>query len=114
MVAAIAGCFLLTFRALARAARLTWSQLECSVEGVLERVEGRSRFTRFEIAAKLEISSEADLEQAHRLLGKAEQDCLVSNSMSGQRVLTADVIVAPARNSAPTVKVTESAATKGA
>ena len=109
LVAAMAGCFLLTFRSLARAARLTWIRLECRVAGVLDRVEGRSRFTRFEIAATLEICCQADLERARRLLEKAEGDCLVGNSLSGQRSLTADVIVISTDTGTPNVKATETA-----
>jgi organic hydroperoxide reductase OsmC/OhrA len=46
LAAAIASCFLLTFRAVARASRLTWQQLECEIEATLERAEGVTRFTR--------------------------------------------------------------------
>ena len=40
LVGAIADCFVLTFRAIASASKLEWSALECSAEGVLERVNG--------------------------------------------------------------------------
>src|SRR5512140_96554 len=39
LCASVADCFILTFRAVARAARFTWLQLECRTEGVLERAE---------------------------------------------------------------------------
>src|SRR5215469_16400837 len=47
LCASVADCFILTFRALTRAARLEWSHLECRVEGVLERAERLLQFTRY-------------------------------------------------------------------
>jgi len=85
---ALADCFVLTFRAIARATKLPWQSLEVEVVGTLER-EGRdSRFTRFDIEARLRIPAEGDHEAADRALHKAEAGCLVSNSLTGQRFLT--------------------------
>ena len=39
LVAAVADCFILTFKAIARASRFDWSNLSCQVEGVLDREE---------------------------------------------------------------------------
>jgi organic hydroperoxide reductase OsmC/OhrA len=39
LCAAIADCFILTFRAVSRAARFEFINLECQVEGTLERAE---------------------------------------------------------------------------
>ena len=47
LVAAIADCYVLSFRAVARASRLEWQSLEVDVEGVLDRVDGITRFTAF-------------------------------------------------------------------
>jgi len=92
LCAAVADCFILTFRALARAARLEWLQLECRVEGTLERVERVAQFTRFATFATLTIAATTDAEQARKLLGQAEHSCLISNSLRGERVLDARVI----------------------
>src|SRR3954467_118195 len=51
LVAAVADCFVLTFRGVARGARVSWSRLECVVVGTLERVESVTQFTRFEVDA---------------------------------------------------------------
>jgi organic hydroperoxide reductase OsmC/OhrA len=37
LVAAVADCFVLTFRAIAGASKLEWSNLDCSAEGTLDR-----------------------------------------------------------------------------
>ena len=52
------------------------------------------RFTRFDTHAKLSVPAGADVERAKKLLEKAEQTCLVSNSLTSERHLTVDVIVA--------------------
>jgi len=42
LVAAVADCFVLTFKAIARASSLEWVSLQCQVEGVLDRVGSTS------------------------------------------------------------------------
>ena len=37
LIAAVADCFILTFRAVARASRFEWISLGCTVDGVLDR-----------------------------------------------------------------------------
>jgi organic hydroperoxide reductase OsmC/OhrA len=93
LCAAVADCFILSFRAFARAARLEWSQLECRVEGTLERVERVSQFTSFRTSASLSVPPDADVAKAHKLLEQAEQGCLISNSLRGTRTLDAQVLV---------------------
>ena len=91
LVGAIADCFVLTFRAVARAGKLQWVSLQCEVEGTLERETGATRFTGFQVRARLGVPAGTDVEMAQRALHKAEQGCLISNSLSGTRQLTASV-----------------------
>lgn len=81
LVGAVADCFILTFRAVARASGIEWRSLECEVEGVLDRVERRTSFTEFRVKARLAVPEGVDLEKAQRALEKAEQGCLVTNSL---------------------------------
>ena len=91
---AIASCFILTFRAVARAAKLEWESLECTVEGVLERVDGVTQFTRIVTNAVLTVEQDADLDPYRRALEKAEHGCLVANSLRASRELRAELRVA--------------------
>jgi len=93
LCAALADCLLMTFRAIARASRIPWQALEVSVEGTLEREQGNSHFTRFAIDARLQVPAGVDPALAERALHKAEAGCLISNSLKGERVLTATVEV---------------------
>lgn len=91
LVAAMADCFILTFRAVARASKYEWTSLECRVEGTLERPEKNSLFTGFVIVATLKVPAGADAERGRALLEKAEHGCLISNSLSGTKTLKATV-----------------------
>lgn len=91
LTAAVADCLVLSFRAVATASKFTWLELACTTRGTLERVEGRNRFTRFDTQATLRVPAGTDTERAQRLLEKAEQVCLISNSLSGEHHLEARV-----------------------
>ena len=94
LTAAVADCFVLSFRAIATASKYAWISLEARTEGTLDRIEGKMRFTRFDTHAKLQVPAGADIERAKKLLEKAEQACLVANSLSGERHLTIEVVAA--------------------
>lgn len=94
LVGAVADCFILTFRAIARASKLEWDTLECSAEGVLERVERVTRFTTITVRATLKAPNGTDAEKARRLLEKSEEACLVTRSLLAESHLQAEVIVA--------------------
>ena len=91
LVASIAGCFILSFRAIARASKFQWNSLKCDVEGTLDRVEGTMKFTKFMVHATLDVPQDANEALAHRLLEKAEKTCLVTNSLSDDTQLDAEV-----------------------
>jgi organic hydroperoxide reductase OsmC/OhrA len=94
LCASIADCFVLTFRAVARAARCDWLRLECRVEGVLERAGQVVQFTRYTTFATLTVPTGVDTTKAHKLLERAEHGCLVANSLRGERLLEARVLSA--------------------
>jgi organic hydroperoxide reductase OsmC/OhrA len=96
LCASLADCFLLTFRAVSRAARFDWLRLECRVEGILERVAQNPQFTRFTTFATLTIAAGADAAKAQALLERAEHGCLIANSLRGARTLEARIVVAAA------------------
>ena len=82
LTAAVADCFILGFKAIARASRFSWNRLQCDVEGVLERIHHVTRFTEFRVRATLEIPADADEDRAQLLLEKADATCLVTNSLT--------------------------------
>jgi organic hydroperoxide reductase OsmC/OhrA len=91
LVAAVVDCFVLTFRAIATASKLTWQSLGCDAEGVLDRADGALRFTALHLRAHLRLPAGGDGERAKQLLEKAERTCLVSNSLAFRPTLAVEV-----------------------
>lgn len=87
LCAAVANCFILTFRSLSRAVSLRWQHLSCRVVGTLERGERGAQFTHFVTHAELEVAPQTDLELCRKLLEQAEHGCLIANSLRGHRSL---------------------------
>ncbi len=94
LVAAVADCFVLSFRALAAASKLAWISLDVSAAGTLDKVERATRFTRIDVRAALRVPAGVDAARAQRLLERAEQVCFISNSLVCPRHLEASVEVA--------------------
>ena len=82
LVAAVADCFVLTFRVRAMMAKLPWTSLACDVVGTLDRVDNVTRFTEFHLRARLQVPDGTTEAQAQRVIEKAEQTCLVANSLN--------------------------------
>jgi organic hydroperoxide reductase OsmC/OhrA len=93
LVGAVADCYILTFRAVARASKLPWAALECAVTGTLDRVDRVIRFTEYTIHATLSLPPGTDQEKALQAMHKAEQACLVTNSLNAPSHLEAHVAV---------------------
>lgn len=91
LVAAAADCFLLTFRAIARASKLPWIRLSCAARGTLDRVERVTRFTALDLDAELVVPSGVDRERAENLLRKSERACLVTASLKLEATLKTNV-----------------------
>ncbi len=94
LAAAVADCFILTFRAIARASKLDWISLSCDVEAVLDRVDRVTRFTEIREQVVLEVPAGTDESKAARLLEKAEHGCLVTSSLTAEIKLDVTVRVA--------------------
>lgn len=94
LIAAVADCFVLTFKAIARASKLDWVSLQCDASGTLDRVDKVSLFTQIKLHVVLDVPQTADEKMALRLLDKAEHHCLITNSMKSECHLDATVQVA--------------------
>lgn len=94
LAASIADCFILSFRAVARAGKLDWLSVSCDVDAVLDKVERVTQFTEFHQTVVLEVPAGTDEAKAMRLLEKAEHVCLITNSLTGTAHLDATVKVA--------------------
>jgi organic hydroperoxide reductase OsmC/OhrA len=91
LVAAVANCFVLTFRSMATFSKLKWTALSCQASGTLDRLERRTSFTAFAVRASLRVPEDVDEEQAQRVLARAEDACLITNSLKAPVHFEADV-----------------------
>ena len=91
LVAAVADCFILTFKATARASKMDWVSLTCDVDGILDRVDNVTQFTEFRLRVVLDAPQGTDKQKAMRLLEKSEHSCLITNSLRAESQLDAEV-----------------------
>jgi peroxiredoxin-like protein len=94
LVGAVADCFILTFRAIATASKLSWISLDCEVAGTLDRVNGVAQFTGFDMVAHLVVPAGENGDRARFALNKAERNCLIANSLKGSVALKATIDIA--------------------
>ena len=82
LVAAVADCFILSFKAVAKASKVSWNTLSCNAMGTLDKVDRTLKFTEFQLSVKLQIAAEENKDKAGRALEKAEKSCLITNSLN--------------------------------
>jgi len=83
-VAALNTCLMLTFLAFAERKGLGLTAYESSAEGLLEHADGRYRITEVTVQASVVVNSDADLEAAREIMGKVEENCFISNSITAK------------------------------
>ena len=91
LAGAIVDCYVLSFRAVARAAELSWSNIRCSIDATLDRVDGVTRFTRYTLKVELDADAGTDPAAAEKALQKAKKVCLISNSLTAEGELSSSI-----------------------
>jgi len=92
LMAAVCDCFVLGFKAIATASKLNWSSLDVRVTGTLDRTDRKMLFTHVLVAADLTVPAGQE-SRAPRILEKAEEACLITNSLSAEVELESNVVV---------------------
>ena len=95
--AAVADCFILSFKAIATASKFSYTHLTCHVEAILDRQDRVTRFTGLVIKPVLTIDNEEQREKAGKLLGKAETTCLITNSLTAEVTFLPEVQIEEGR-----------------
>lgn len=103
LVGAVTSCFVLTFRGLATARGLRWNTIACDVHGTLERVDGVTRFTEFDLNVTLHVPASTNPEQAEQILERAETTCLIARSLNAVSHLRLRVVHGDAPIEAPAI-----------
>ena len=84
LTAAVSGCYMTTFLAIAENSKLEFVSFNCSSKGKVEQVDGKYLVTEILLEPGLVITKEADKEKAERILQKSETACLISNSIKSK------------------------------
>jgi peroxiredoxin-like protein len=84
LLAAVASCFLLTFRAVARHSHLDLVSVSIETEGVVDRVDARTRFTEIVLRPHVVVLAGTDTHRVRRALEKAEANCIVTASLTAR------------------------------
>ena len=92
LMSAVSSCFIFSFRAITAASKFDWVSIECEATGVLDKVERSFKFTDVTSVVKLVIAEGTSVEKAALLLQKAEDSCLINNSLSANCHLEFEII----------------------
>ncbi len=92
LVAAVEACFLLTFRAIAKASGIAFTSLAVEGEGVVDRANGGMRFTEIILRPRIALPGGIDVVRVRHALEKAERSCLVAASLSTPIRLEPDLV----------------------
>ncbi len=89
IMAAVADCFILSFRGISRASKVEWQAIQCVATGTLDRIDRKNQFT--EIALDVVVTSTEDASKLERVLHKSEESCLITNSMTASVTLNTTI-----------------------
>jgi organic hydroperoxide reductase OsmC/OhrA len=81
LVAAVLDCLSLSFRAIAAASSVAWTELSLGAEATLDRVDKVMQFSSIRVDCQLRVPPGSNVERAQRLLQRAEASCPISNSL---------------------------------
>jgi len=81
LLAAVAGCFTTTLRAIAGSAKFDFTDLQVEAMGTVRRIDSGYSFSEIVVRPNLKISCLEDRNRALDLLRKAEELCLVARAL---------------------------------
>ncbi|MDR7127681.1 peroxiredoxin-like protein [Algoriphagus sp. 4150] len=94
-VAAVSGCLMTTFLAIAENSTLEFASFSCKAKGKLETVEGVLMMSEILLKPTVVIHSEQYRDKATRIIKKAENACLITHSIKSKITMEITVEVAP-------------------
>jgi len=81
LLAAVAGCYTTTLRAIAGTAQFNFTDLQVEASGSIRKAESGYNFSQIIVRPSLKIASAEERERALELLKRAEKLCLVSRAI---------------------------------
>ncbi len=94
--AAVSGCFMTTFLAIAENSKLEFTAFDVKSKGKLEQVAGKFKMSEIILQPTVAIVNESDRERAERILQKSEAACLITNSISSKVTMNPQIVISEA------------------
>ncbi|MEQ9378629.1 MAG: OsmC family protein [Imperialibacter sp.] len=94
-VAAISGCLMTTFLAIAENSTLEFTSFSCRAKGKLETVDGKLMMSEVLLKPTVVIHEEKYREKAIRIIKKAEDACLITHSIKSKVTMEITIEVQP-------------------
>ncbi len=94
-VAAISGCLMTSFLAMAENSTLEFDSFSCKAKGKLEMLEGKLMMSEVLLNPTVVIHDEVHTNKAIRILKKAEDACLISHSIKSKITMHIAIQVHP-------------------
>jgi organic hydroperoxide reductase OsmC/OhrA len=94
-VAAISGCLMTTFLAIAENSTLEFTSFSCEGKGKLEMVEGKLMMSEIFLKPTVIIHNEIFRDKAMRILKKSEDACLIAHSIKSKIIMEVIIQVEP-------------------
>jgi peroxiredoxin-like protein len=83
-LAAVASCYVSTFRAISEHSRFDSVALDVTVDGTVKKEQGGFIFTEVIVRPVLTVATQEDVDKGLKLLLKSEVACLVSRSLKAK------------------------------
>ena len=96
LLASVESCFLFTFRAIARAAKLEFLNINIHAEGVVDRQIGVTKFTEIILRPRLTFARGVDRAKVAAVISKTQKECLVSATLATPVEVQAEIAEAEA------------------
>jgi organic hydroperoxide reductase OsmC/OhrA len=81
-VGSVNACTFMTFLTYARNQGLGLVGYESDADGVLDRSQGRWRFTEITLRPHIRVKSQQDVEAARKIIDSAHADCYITHSLA--------------------------------
>ncbi len=88
-------CLMTTFMTITGMSKLEIQDYSSHAKGTLSKEDGKFIFTGIDIFPKISVRSEREKERAERLIYKAEEHCLISNSMKNPTRIFPEFVIIP-------------------
>jgi organic hydroperoxide reductase OsmC/OhrA len=86
-------CLMNTFLAIAENSKLNFKAFSSDASGKVEKSDGKYLVTEIVLKPKIAISDEKDMERAARIIDKAKNACLISNSVKTKIIMEPEITI---------------------